>query len=317
MLGPGSVEAARVASAARKQLPGDEFWQFHTKLLGDARSDRQGRGARGRQGARASTWTSSPRTWRTRTIEDRPARSDGDGRLAADQRHAELRRRRRGRRRRGRLRPAARTRSTPFTSAVTPPADETRIAVCARASTAGARPPRSLFLSCASVDIDRFQAIVMAVLQGVTELFPISSLGHAVILPRLLHWPIDQKAPDFLPYLVVMHLGTAIALFVFFWRDWLAFLQLARRPAARARRRRPADFPPRRAGDDPRRHRRLRAGKAARRRVRLAADRRLLPHRQRLHALSSATRSPAKASACSTSSIGRARSPSASPSASR
>ncbi|MBV8661731.1 MAG: undecaprenyl-diphosphate phosphatase [Hyphomicrobiales bacterium] len=69
------------------------------------------------------------------------------------------------------------------------------------------------------------QAVVMAVLQGVTELFPISSLGHAVILPRLLGWSIDQKAPDFLPYLVVMHLGTAIALFVFFWRDWLAFLR--------------------------------------------------------------------------------------------
>ena len=58
------------------------------------------------------------------------------------------------------------------------------------------------------------QAIVMAVLQGVTELFPISSLGHAVILPRLLGWAIDQKAPDFLPYLVVMHLGTAAALFI-------------------------------------------------------------------------------------------------------
>jgi undecaprenyl-diphosphatase len=69
------------------------------------------------------------------------------------------------------------------------------------------------------------QAIVMALLQGVTELFPISSLGHAVILPRLLHWPIDQKAPDFLPYLVVMHLGTAIALFLYFWRDWFAFGQ--------------------------------------------------------------------------------------------
>ena len=69
------------------------------------------------------------------------------------------------------------------------------------------------------------QAIVMALLQGVTELFPISSLGHAVILPRLLGWNIDQKAPDFLPYLVVMHLGTAIALFVFFWRDWFAFGQ--------------------------------------------------------------------------------------------
>ena len=69
-----------------------------------------------------------------------------------------------------------------------------------------------------------FQAVVMAVLQGVTELFPISSLGHAVILPRLLGWPIDERAPDFLPYLVVMHLGTATALFLYFWRDWYAFL---------------------------------------------------------------------------------------------
>ena len=67
------------------------------------------------------------------------------------------------------------------------------------------------------------QAIVMAVLQGVTELFPISSLGHAVILPRLLHWPVDLKAPDWLAYLAVMHLGTAIALFIFFWRDWVNF----------------------------------------------------------------------------------------------
>src|SRR5277367_94555 len=63
----------------------------------------------------------------------------------------------------------------------------------------------------------------MAVLQGVTELFPVSSLGHAVILPRLLGWGVDQKAPDWLAYLVVMHLGTAIALLAYFWRDWLSF----------------------------------------------------------------------------------------------
>jgi undecaprenyl-diphosphatase len=69
-----------------------------------------------------------------------------------------------------------------------------------------------------------FQAIVMAILQGVTELFPVSSLGHAVALPRLLHWDIDQRAPDWLAYLVVMHLGTAIALFLYFLRDWWGFL---------------------------------------------------------------------------------------------
>ncbi len=67
------------------------------------------------------------------------------------------------------------------------------------------------------------QAIVMAVLQGVTELFPISSLGHAVILPRLLNWNVDLRAPDWLAYLTVMHLGTAIALFAYFWRDWFNF----------------------------------------------------------------------------------------------
>ena len=66
-------------------------------------------------------------------------------------------------------------------------------------------------------------ALIIAILQGATELFPVSSLGHAVILPRLLGWPIDQKAPEFLPFLVVLHLGTAAALVAFFWRDWLSF----------------------------------------------------------------------------------------------
>ena len=76
----------------------------------------------------------------------------------------------------------------------------------------------------------------MAVLQGVTELFPVSSLGHAVILPRLLHWSVDQRAADFLPYLVVMHLGTAVALLLYFWRDWRAFaISLLSRSSPRAR----------------------------------------------------------------------------------
>lgn len=68
-----------------------------------------------------------------------------------------------------------------------------------------------------------FHALLIAVLQGATELFPISSLGHAVILPTLLGWPLDQKAPEFLPFLVVLHLGTAAALLLFFWRDWFGF----------------------------------------------------------------------------------------------
>jgi undecaprenyl-diphosphatase len=65
------------------------------------------------------------------------------------------------------------------------------------------------------------QAILTAILQGVTELFPVSSLGHAVILPRLLGWNFDQQAPEFLPFLVVLHLGTAAALLIYFWRDWV------------------------------------------------------------------------------------------------
>jgi undecaprenyl-diphosphatase len=64
------------------------------------------------------------------------------------------------------------------------------------------------------------QAIVIAIIQGVTELFPISSLGHAVVLPALF-WPnIDLRSPAFLPFLVVLHLGTAVALLAYFWRDW-------------------------------------------------------------------------------------------------
>jgi undecaprenyl-diphosphatase len=65
-------------------------------------------------------------------------------------------------------------------------------------------------------------AFAIAILQGVTELFPISSLGHAVIVPSLLRWPIDQHSPEFLPFLVVLHVGTAVALLIYFWREWLA-----------------------------------------------------------------------------------------------
>ena len=68
------------------------------------------------------------------------------------------------------------------------------------------------------------QALVIAVLQGVTELFPVSSLGHAVVLPKLLGWDIDQRSPAFLPFLVVLHLGTAAALLGYFWRDWLGLV---------------------------------------------------------------------------------------------
>ncbi|HXQ40541.1 MAG TPA: undecaprenyl-diphosphate phosphatase [Candidatus Udaeobacter sp.] len=72
--------------------------------------------------------------------------------------------------------------------------------------------------------MSQIQAILLAALQGVTELFPVSSLGHAVILPRLLGWQVDQHSPAFLPFLVMLHLGTAAALLLYFWRDWIEIL---------------------------------------------------------------------------------------------
>jgi undecaprenyl-diphosphatase len=72
--------------------------------------------------------------------------------------------------------------------------------------------------------VSEFQAIFMAILQGMTELFPVSSLGHAVVLPRLLGWDLDENAAYFLPFLVVLHVGTATALLLYFWRDWIGLL---------------------------------------------------------------------------------------------
>jgi undecaprenyl-diphosphatase len=68
------------------------------------------------------------------------------------------------------------------------------------------------------------QAFVLAVLQGFTELFPFSSLGFQVIVPRLLHWGLDQSSPQFLAFVVTLHLGTAFGLLVYFWRDWVRLL---------------------------------------------------------------------------------------------
>jgi undecaprenyl-diphosphatase len=77
------------------------------------------------------------------------------------------------------------------------------------------------------------QAMFIAIFQGVTELFPVSSLGHTVILPAVLGWNIDQQSARFLPFLVVLHVGTATALLVFFWRDWVRlFMAILGRGAA-------------------------------------------------------------------------------------
>jgi undecaprenyl-diphosphatase len=73
--------------------------------------------------------------------------------------------------------------------------------------------------------ISYFQAIVIGLLQGVTELFPISSLGHAVILPKLLGWHLGQDKPYFLAFLVATHLATATVLFAFFFPEWARILK--------------------------------------------------------------------------------------------
>jgi len=67
--------------------------------------------------------------------------------------------------------------------------------------------------------------LLLALLQGVTELFPVSSLGHTVIIPGILGWNETLQSPTFLPLLVMLHLGTSLALLTFFWRDWLLLIR--------------------------------------------------------------------------------------------
>jgi undecaprenyl-diphosphatase len=69
------------------------------------------------------------------------------------------------------------------------------------------------------------QAIVLGLLQGAAELFPVSSLGHSVIVPKLLGWDIHQGDDYFLTFLVATHLATAIVLLGFFWRDWVRIVK--------------------------------------------------------------------------------------------
>jgi undecaprenyl-diphosphatase len=79
------------------------------------------------------------------------------------------------------------------------------------------------------------QVIALALLQGVAELFPISSLGHTVIIPGLLGWGNLIKQESFLPLVVLLHLGTAVALLTFFWRDWVVLIRAFFRTALAGR----------------------------------------------------------------------------------
>jgi undecaprenyl-diphosphatase len=75
------------------------------------------------------------------------------------------------------------------------------------------------------------EAAVVGLIQGVTELFPVSSLGHNVLIPALIggNWARDLNvaAPEspYLAFIVGLHVATAIALLIYFWRDWVRIIK--------------------------------------------------------------------------------------------
>jgi undecaprenyl-diphosphatase len=78
--------------------------------------------------------------------------------------------------------------------------------------------------------ITTFQAIVLGVLQGATELFPVSSLGHTVLVPTLFRWHNivswqSQPESPWLAFVVMLHVGSAIGLLIYFWREWIAIIR--------------------------------------------------------------------------------------------
>ena len=80
--------------------------------------------------------------------------------------------------------------------------------------------------------ISYFQAIVIGLLQGVTELFPISSLGHSILVPAWIGgaWTglvTDQSRSEspYLAFIVALHVATALALVALFWRDWVGIVR--------------------------------------------------------------------------------------------
>ena len=78
--------------------------------------------------------------------------------------------------------------------------------------------------------ISYFQAIVIGLLQGVTELFPISSLGHSVLLPAWFGWDrlVNAQSANesfYLAFVVALHVATAVALLVYFREDWVRIIR--------------------------------------------------------------------------------------------
>ena len=67
-----------------------------------------------------------------------------------------------------------------------------------------------------------FQTLIFAVVQGISELFPISSVAHGVLTPYFFNWNLDPSflKEHFLPFFVMLHLGTAITLLLYFGTEW-------------------------------------------------------------------------------------------------
>jgi undecaprenyl-diphosphatase len=78
-----------------------------------------------------------------------------------------------------------------------------------------------------SNSVTYLEAVVIGLVQGVAELFPVSSLGHAVLIPAFIggSWAttlnMTAKESPYLALVVALHVATALALLVFFWRDWV------------------------------------------------------------------------------------------------
>src|SRR3984885_7425870 len=78
--------------------------------------------------------------------------------------------------------------------------------------------------------ISYFQAIVLGALQGITELFPVSSLGHTVLFPTLFGWNqlVDAQSRSesfWLAFVVTLHVGSALGLLAYYWRDWIEIIK--------------------------------------------------------------------------------------------
>src|SRR5580693_2757997 len=82
-----------------------------------------------------------------------------------------------------------------------------------------------------SYHLTYLQAVVTGLIQGVTELFPVSSLGHNVLIPALIggSWAstLNVSAPGspYLAFIVGLHVATAIGMIAYFWRDWLRIVR--------------------------------------------------------------------------------------------